>query len=298
VWDAFGLPSDDPRRQAAVLANPLSDAEPELRTSLLPGLLAALLRNLGRGSRDLALYELGQVFTGTDGLPAVPRPGVEHRPSPEELKALYASVPAQPRHAAVVLAGEVERRGWWGPGRAATWADAVEAARTIASVVRARLEIRRGDLAPWHPGRCAELVLDGTVVGHAGELHPRVVAALDLPPRTCAMELDLDAFPPPAPAQAPTLSSYPPVLLDVALVVSADVPSAAVGDALREGGGGLLESVRLFDVYRGLGGDRVSLAFSLRFRAPDRTLTVEEATALRDAAVALATERTGAVLRT
>ena len=87
------------------------------------------------------------------------------------------------------------------------------------------------------------------MVGAAGELHPRVVAALDLPPRTCAMELDLDAFAPPPPAQAPTLSSYPPVLLDVALVVEQAVPAAAVLAAVRAGAGELLESVRLFDVY-------------------------------------------------
>ncbi len=297
IWDDFGLPSDDPRRRAPFVANPLSDAEPQLRSTLLPGLLTILLRNIGRGTRDLALYEIGQVFGPTSDLPPVPRPGVAHRPSDAELAALHASVPDQPRHAAVVLAGELERRGWWGPGRAATWADAVEAARTVARTCRVELTVRRGESAPWHPGRCAELVLDARVVGYAGELHPRVTAALDLPPRSCAMELDLAAFPAARPVTAPHLSTFPPVLLDVALVVGQEVPAADVEAALREGGGELLESVRLFDVYRGLGGDAVSLAFSLRLRAPDRTLTVEEATGVRDAAVALAGQRTGAVLR-
>jgi phenylalanyl-tRNA synthetase beta chain len=171
----------------------------------------------------------------------------------------------------------------------------------VAGAARARLEIRPGDNPPWHPGRCAQLLLDGAVVGHAGELHPRVVAALDLPSRTTAMELDLDAFAPPPPAPSPDVSPFPPVLLDVALVVPDAVPSADVLDALRDGAGALLESIRLFDVFADperLGADRKSLAFSLRFRAADRTLTVDEAALARDAAVARAAELHGAQLRT
>jgi phenylalanyl-tRNA synthetase beta chain len=144
------------------------------------------------------------------------------------------------------------------------------------------------------------LLLGERVIGHAGELHPRVTAALGLPERTCAMELDLDSFAPPAPARAPQLSSYPPVLLDIALVVDADVPAADVLAAVRSGAGELLESARLFDVYvdDALRRDgRRSLAFALRFRAPDRTLTVDEASAARDAAVANAAALTGAQLR-
>jgi phenylalanyl-tRNA synthetase beta chain len=301
VHDAFGLTADDPRRQAARLVNPLSEAEPEMRTSLLPGLLATLKRNVGRGTRDVALFELGLVFLPRADAAPPPALGVEHRPSDAEVAAMYAAVPPQPRHAAVVLAGDAERAGWWGDGRAAGWADAVQAARVVAGAGRARLEIRSGDNPPWHPGRCAQLVLDGAVVGHAGELHPRVVAALDLPARTSAMELDLDAFAPPPPAPSPDVSPFPPVLLDVALVVPDAVPSADVLDALRDGAGALLESIRLFDVFADparLGADRKSLAFSMRFRAADRTLTVDEAAVARDAAVARAAELHGAQLRT
>ncbi|HEY2982881.1 MAG TPA: phenylalanine--tRNA ligase subunit beta [Jatrophihabitantaceae bacterium] len=301
VHDAFGLTADDPRRQAARLVNPLSEAEPEMRTSLLPGLLATLKRNVGRGTRDVALFELGLVFLPRAEVAPPPALGVEHRPSDAEVAAMYAAVPPQPRHAAVVLAGDAERAGWWGDGRAAGWADAVQAARVVAGAARARLEIRPGDNPPWHPGRCAQLVLDGAVVGHAGELDPRVVAALDLPARTSAMELDLDAFAPPPPAPSPDVSPFPPVLLDVALVVPDAVPSADVLDALRDGAGALLESIRLFDVFADparLGADRKSLAFSMRFRAADRTLTVDEAAVARDAAVARAAELHGAQLRT
>ncbi|SHN44907.1 phenylalanine--tRNA ligase subunit beta [Cryptosporangium aurantiacum] len=299
VHDAFGLDLDDPRRNAARLANPLSDTEPEMRTSLLPGLLKAAQRNIGRGQRDVSLFELGLVFHPASGAAAAPRLGVDRRPTDEELEALFAAVPAQPRHVAVVLAGDRDPAGWWGPGRAASWADAIEAARTVAAAAGVTLEVRRGELAPWHPGRCASLVVDGHVVGHAGELHPRVVAALELPARTAAMELNLDAFPDSVVPTAPVISPFPPALLDVALVVGESVPSAEVEAALTEGAGPLLESVRLFDVYTGsqVGEGHKSLAFALTFRAPDRTLTVEEATTARDAAVSTAATTCGAALR-
>jgi len=300
VHDAFGLPADDPRRRAVRLANPISDAEPELRTSLLPGLLTNLLRNVGRGNRDLALFELGLVFHPAETPVRAPRPDVSRRPTDAELDAIRASVPAQPRHLAAVLAGELELPGWWGAGRPSGWADAIEAARLVATAARVELTVRPAATAPWHPGRCAELLLAGRPIGNAGELHPRVAAALGLPPRTCALELNLDAFQPPVPAQAPVLSNLPPVLLDVALVVPEQVPAAEVQAAVTAGAGELLESARLFDVYADderLGPGLKSLAFALRFRAADRTLTVDEATAARDAAVAAAADRVGARLR-
>jgi phenylalanyl-tRNA synthetase beta chain len=299
VHDAFGLDADDPRRNALRLANPISEEEPELRTSLLPGLLKALTRNIGRGQRDLALYEIGLVFEPDPGAPVSPRLGVDRRPTDAELDELYSAVPDQPRHVAAVLSGERDPSGWWGEGRGANWADAVEAARIVADTAGVDLEVRQGQNAPWHPGRCAELVVDGHVVGHAGELHPRVVAALDLPARTCAMELDLDALPAAKVPVGPALSTFPPALIDVALVVPAETPAASVGEALEEGAGELLESLRLFDVFTGpqLGEGRKSLAYKLTFRAPDRTLTAEEAVAARDAAVAEAARRTGAALR-
>jgi phenylalanyl-tRNA synthetase beta chain len=126
-----------------------------------------------------------------------------------------------------------------------------------------------------------------------------VVEALGLPKRTVAMELDLDALPLTDHRPAPNISAYPPVLLDVAVVVDESVPAAEVAAVLESGGGDLLEDVRLFDVYTGeqVGSGKRSLAYALRFRAPDRTLTVEEATAARDTAVASLAERYGATLR-
>ncbi|WFE93618.1 phenylalanine--tRNA ligase subunit beta [Micromonospora sp. WMMD987] len=300
--DQLGLPADDPRRPAVRLANPLSEEEPLLRTTLLGPLLGILKRNLGRGHRDLALYEIGAVFQPRPGVGTPPAMGVDRRPTDAEFAAADAVVPAQPRHVAVVLTGDVEPAGWWGAGRAAGWADAVEAGRAVlaaADLPAERIEVRAAEQAPWHPGRCAALVVDGVVVGHAGELHPTVVAALELPRRTSAMELDLDALPAAPVASAPTVSGFPPALIDVALVLDDTVPAADVRAALVEGAGELLEHVRLFDVYasESLGAGRRSLAYKLTFRAPDRTLTVEEAVAARDAAVAVAAARFGATLR-
>jgi phenylalanyl-tRNA synthetase beta chain len=306
VFDQLGLDEDDPVRRVVKLSNPLSDEEPALRTTLLPGLLAALRRNDGRGSHDLALFESGLVFRPREEQRIAAVLPVDRRPTDEELAELNAALPEQPRHVAVVLAGAREQAGWWGKGRPADWADAVEAARSVAREAGAELVIRKGQYGPWHPGRCAELAVtvDGAerVVGHAGELHPRVVKALGLPARTCAMEIDLDAVESAgdATAAAPRISTFPVATQDVALVVDAFVPAAEVEAALREGAGELLESIRLFDVYENaeqLGEGRKSLAYALRFRAADRTLTVDEASAARDAAVALAGERVGAELR-
>ncbi|MFR9723018.1 phenylalanine--tRNA ligase subunit beta [Streptomyces sp. MS19] len=304
-YDALGLPADDPRRRTVRLVNPLDDTEGGLRTTLLPGLLEALRRNHGRGAQDLALFETGLVFLATGDEPAAFRPAVTARPTDEEIAALNAALPRQPRHVAAVLAGVREQQGWWGGGRPAGWSDAVEAARTVARAAGADLRVENARYAPWHPGRCAVLsvVLDGerTVVGHAGELHPRVVKALGLPARTCAMEADLDLLERAGAGvvEAPRISSFPVATQDVALVVDAAVPAAEVEAALRAGAGGLLESLRLFDVFTGeqLGEGRKSLAYALRFRAPDRTLTADELTAAREAAVAAAAERTGAGLR-
>jgi phenylalanyl-tRNA synthetase beta chain len=210
-----------------------------------------------------------------------------------------------------VLAGNRELPGWWGPGRAETWADAIEAARQVGAVSHLSFVVRAAAEAPWHPGRCAALYVRVTsggqehewLAGHAGELHPRVIAAYGLPPRTSAFELDLAVLAAAAaaaePVRGPALPAYPLATQDVALVVSEEVPAADVVAALRAGAGELLEDVRLFDVYTGaqLGEGRKSLAYTLRLRAPDRTLTAAEATAARDAAVAEAARTTGAVLR-
>ena len=299
TWDAFGLPDEDPRRRTIRLLNPLEADRDQLATTLLPGLLDALVRNVARGQRDVALYGMAPVVQPRPGAAAMPDVGVLDRPSGAEVTALMAALPEQPLHVGAVLAGHWERRGWWGTGRPTSWADAVQAARLVGYAAGVELEASAAHAPPWHPGRCGALRVDGRPVGHAGELHPAVVEALGLPPRTCAMELDLDALPLTDHRPAPLVSPYPPVLQDVALVVDAGVPAAELTATLRHGAGELLEDVRLFDVYTGdqVGPGKRSLAFALRFRAPDRTLTVAEATAARDAAVAAAATTHNATLR-
>jgi phenylalanyl-tRNA synthetase beta chain len=304
VHDDFGLAADDPRRRALRLANPLSDEQPELRTSLLATLLPVLRRNVSRGSRDLAVFELGLVTRPTADPPSVaPVVDVSARPAEAELAELEATVPPQPGRLALALPGDRALRGWWGKGRPADWSDAVALASSVAHALSVDIEVSADTgHPPWHPGRCAKLTLpDGTLVGHAGELHPQVVEALELPARTCAAEVDLDVLVAAAPEVviAEALSTYPLALQDVALVVQEDVPAAAVAAALRAGGGPLVESVDLFDVYVGpqVGAGRKSLAYRLGLRAPDRTLTADEAISARDAAVAEATRQTGAAQR-
>ncbi|MEU1802560.1 phenylalanine--tRNA ligase subunit beta [Streptomyces sp. NPDC019937] len=305
VLNQLGLAADDPRRDLVRLVNPLSDAEPALRTTLLPGLLAALRRNAGRGEHDLALFETGLVFRATGDEPPAVRLPVDHRPTDEEIAQLDAALPSQPRRAAVVLAGDRQQAGWWGKGIPVSWADAVEAGRTVAREAGVELIVRQDQQDPWHPGRCAALlaVVDGEeiLVGNAGELHPRVTKALGLPERTCAMEIELDRLQRAGtgPVTSPHVSAFPVATQDVALVVDDSAAAADVEKALREGAGELLESLRLFDVFTGeqLGEGKKSLAYALRFRAPDRTLTADEVAVARDAAVAVAAERTGATLR-
>ena len=176
VHDDFGLAADDPRRMALRLANPLSDEQPELRTSVLATLLPVLRRNVSRGTRDLGVFELGSVTrpTSTDLVPA-PMPPVEARPSAEQLAAVEAAVPPQPTRVALALTGDRVVRGWWGEGRPADWSDAIALAGAVAGALSVDLDVvADADHPPWHPGRCAKLTLaDGTLVGHAGELHRR-----------------------------------------------------------------------------------------------------------------------------
>ncbi len=302
--DRLGLAADDPRRATVRLANPLSDNQPFMRTTLLPGLFAAVARNTSRSTDDLAAFECGSVFLQNDR-GAAPMPSVSRRPTDAEIAQVTGNLPDQPRMIAGVLAGHWVAPGWQGPGERADWRHAVHLAETAAETLGLDLVRRAAQLEPWHPGRCAELCLVGDgelrVIGHAGELHPKVIKAYGLPERACAVEFDLDALISAAPrgGQVSAISPFPMTKEDVALVVDADTPAAEVQQALVEGAGGLLESIRLFDIYTGtqIPEGKKSLAFALGFRAPDRTLTEAEASRARLAAVARAAEVHGAVQR-
>ena len=299
VFDAWGLPADDSRRHTTRVVNPLEADRPHLATTLVPGLLEALSRNVSRGIVDVGLFAVAQVVQPTEQTKGVAVIPVDRRPTNDEIAALDASLPKQPQHVAVVLTGLREPRGPWGDGRRADAADAFEAVRIIARASGIDVQLRAAQYLPWHPGRCAEVLVGETVVGHAGQLHPAVIERSSLPKGTCAVELNLDAIPIVEILAAPRVSPFPAVFQDVSLVVDADIPVQTVADAVRDGAGELLEEVRLFDVYTGpqLGENRKSLTFALRFRATDRTLTEDEASAARDAAIRRADEQVGAVLR-
>ncbi|WP_153395287.1 phenylalanine--tRNA ligase subunit beta [Ornithinicoccus halotolerans] len=297
----LGLPAGDERRYAVRLANPLSDEAPLMRTQLLQTLPEALRRNIARGQRDVALYELGTITRPTRGA-AAPVPGVGALPAPQTLAAIREAVPEQPWHVAMVAAGQVEHAGWWGPGHAVQAGDAVAWAQSLCDLLAVPVTRTMTERAPWHPGRCVQLALpDGDVVGWAGELHPKVVQALGLPERSVAAELDLEVLIRASDRRvlATPISTHPAATSDVALVVSRSVRFADLEASLRAGAGQLLESILLFDVYHGdqLAEDEQSLAFRMTFRAPDRTLRTEEVNAARDAAVARARADHGAVQR-
>jgi phenylalanyl-tRNA synthetase beta chain len=273
-----------------------------MRTSVISTMVEALRRNVSRGQRDTAIFELGLVTRPGSELRGAPIPGTDERPNAATLADIMTAVPLQPRRVAFALTGDADPAGWWGPGRRADWSDPVGAAKALTSALAVDLVVTADDHAPWHPGRCARLELaDGTLVGHAGELHPKVLVALGLPARTCAGELDVDVITAASDVrvQAAGLSTYPPAQSDVALVVPEEVSATALESALRQGAGEMLESVSLMDIYRGdqIGAGHKSLAYRLVFRASDRTLTTKEVNGLRDRAIASAGAAVGAVQR-
>ncbi len=297
--DRLGIDADDARRRQVLLANPLSTEEPGLTTTLLVGLLRAASLNVGRGHESVQVSEIGRVFQAREGAPEAPIYGTDRRPTPEELAALDAALPHQPFHAGWVLVGERERSGWDGAGRPVAWSDAVAIARRLADVLHVGLTVEQAATAPFHQGRCAAFVLDGTVVGHAGELHPTVLKEHGLPPRSVAGEIDLDALLAASPAigPRPDFSTYPVAKEDLAFLVDASVTAEALRAALTSAHA-VVESVRLFDVYTGapVPDGQKSLAFAVRLRAPDRTLKDTEIAEARAALVA-AGEALGGVLR-
>lgn len=290
------------------LANPLDGESPFMRRSLLPGLVTAAQRNVSRGLTDLSLVEFGSVYEptapsgvlGTDSVPplaALPEPAV--------LAELNDSIPSQPGRAAALLLGDLVAKQPGETARAADWADALDAARIVASAVSAELIVQQGSHRAFHPGRTAELsvrVDDGLeVVGVAGELLPELVAAYHLPGRVAAFELDLERIIELAAREPETaqLSTYPAATQDLTLVVDAEVPAGDVLAVVQAGAGELLESARVVDDYRGTGvaEGQKALTFALRFRAEDRTLKAEEASEARLAGVAAAELAFGAKLR-
>ncbi len=285
------------------LANAIDAETAMLRRSLLPGLTAIAHRNLARGLTDLALFEIGRVFLPEEGreygVPSVPFGTA--RPDEDALRELEQSIPHQPWSVAALVVGDRRTRGIGQQSEPAGLADALDAARTIAAVAGVTLRIEAGAHAALHPGRTALLLVGEERVGIAGELLPAIAEERDLPRRVGVVELDLDRLVALGNGivQASAIVGYPAATQDLSLVVAEDVPAAVVRDAVVEGAGALLEQAVLVDDYRGEGLEpgTKSLTLALRFRAPDRTLTAAEATEAKNAGLAVAAERFGAVLR-
>ena len=326
TWDHQGIPADDPRREALRLRNPMADDSPWLRTSVLDTLLDVAGRNVSRSNANVAVYEIAKVARPHGTVPA-PLPGAQERPSDEVLAALEAGIPAQPWHIGGVLTGAAEAAGVVSNPRAYDWADALEYVRRVASDLGVRVEVTRAwmdhvpahkgapmpapasdpaDVAPFHPGRVARVFVragrDLVDVALAGELSPATCRAFGLPARSCAFEIDMDALiahMSADPIQVKGVSTFPLAKEDIALVVPSDIPAARVEQIVRQGAGPLAESVTLFDIYEG---DQVpegyrSLAFALRLRAADHTLTAKESEAVRKQVVTKAAKVLGASLR-
>lgn len=294
--DAMGFVGE--RASTYKIANPMSEEFPLMRVHLVPGLIEVAQRNISRGAKDFAIFEMGSIFRSSQKLVPAISPDLSKRPDQKIIDEIFASVPTQGYHVAGLLVGKTENENWQGKARAYNWQDAIAFAQDILQLCNLEWSVARSDLAPWHPGRCAELIVNGKAVAHAGELHPRIVAAYGLPERSVAFAVALNALPDSALVHPTRVGTMPAAVQDVALIVDSAVSAAELEGALREGAGDLLESITLFDRYDKIGDGKISLAFTLVFRASDRTLTGEEVSAMRESATAAAAAKFGAVLRT
>jgi phenylalanyl-tRNA synthetase beta chain len=282
----LAAPGDLERSGAPVVrlveaANPLRAEESVLRTRVLPGLLRAAAYNRAHGLPDVGLFEIGRVFL-----------------SPQAKKAL---LPDEPTHLAIVLAGTVRRRPVE-PDRPVDPYDAADVVREVLGAVEiADGRIESAARPGFDPAKGAIVVVDGTEIGVLGEIAPAVLADVELTPPVVGVELDLDqllsarrrdrTFRPPSP--------YPPSSIDLAFVVDEGVAAATIAATLGHAAGELLEDVRLFDEFRSdaLGGGRKSLAFTLRFRASDHTLTDAQVGEIRKRCIDAVAREHGGELR-
>ena len=278
------------------IANPLAGDRPWLRRSVLMTLATTVRRNLRRGLTDVSLYELGHVYFADPNAPAIPALPGSVRPSDAQLKALDDGLPDQPLHVAALLTGHAEESGWLGTHRDVDWSDAVEAVNRLGKRIGVEFVLRQPaskDVpSSWHPGRTAMVYVpvdngEDVNVGIVGELHPQVNEALDLPQHSAAFELDLTAMFKSIdlkPVQAKPISTFPPVKQDFAFIAPSTLAARDLRDAIVKASGDLCESVELFDVYEGdqLDEGLRSLAYSVTFRAADRTLSGDEMDAVRE----------------
>ena len=265
------------------IANPMSEDQPWLRPHLLPGMLEAARRNYGRGFKDFALFEMGSIFRKSIELGEGTFPETGVRPKQEIIEKIFAEVPTQLDFVCGVLVGSSGPDNWRKYARKYEWSDAITEVENVLRLLNLSWKIDRSNLAPWHPGRCAEFIINGRPIAHAGELHPRVCEEFGLPARSVAWGINLDLLPLSPVITPRPVATLPAVIQDIALLVDSQVLASDVIRALENGAGPLLESVTLFD--------------RLVFRSDDRTLTGDEVAVYRENAIKQAHESCGAVLR-
>ena len=263
---------------AVALANPLSSDLGVMRTSLLPGLVQALRHNMARQQSRVRLFELGRVFALQEG-----------------------AAPRETQRVAAVCCGNVSTEQWGEAARPLDFYDLKADLESLAALGGQDSGLRFLPASePWlHPGRSAEIWRGELRLGWIGHLHPRLLKALDLDTEVLAFELDIEPLAARAIPAAATLSRYPLVRRDLALVVPDAIPWATVETTLKSALGSLLREVRLFDVYRGAGldPDTRSVAMGLILQDVSRTLTDHDADGVVAAAVAALGRECGAVLR-
>jgi phenylalanyl-tRNA synthetase beta chain len=258
--DAALLDTWAAQADSVALANPLSAELGVMRTRLLPGLVAALSRNVARQQSRVRLFELGKVFESRE-------PGVGNPQSQRQ-------APLETLRIAAVATGDASAEQWDRPGRAVDFHDIKGDLDSLAVLAGATLEYRPAQ-SPWgHPGRSAEVFREGARIGWIGQLHPRLQRVLDLDD-VVAFELDLEPLLRRALPSARPLSRYPSVRRDLAFVVAVNVPWEAVSASVKAAAGGFLRELRLFDRYAGKGVETgfKSLAMGLILQDESRTLT-------------------------
>ncbi len=261
--------------------NPLRSEESVLRTSLLSGLLESARFNASHGNADVALFETGHVFRAPAG---------------------GSLLPDERDHVAALRSGSLRRRPYEAD-RPVAAADAVGLVEALAAALRlADLRIENTAGSPgFHPTRCAAVVVDGDVIGYVGEADAAVLDPLDLAGPVAAMEIDLGRLLGARRRESRyrTVSRFPASSIDLAFAVPEGVAAASVLATLRAAGAEMLEDTRLFDVFRSeqIGAGKLSLAFALRFRSPERTLTDDEVAGLRRRCIEAVTSAHGAELR-
>jgi len=271
-------PGMAPKLEYVGIANPIAPDRSVLRRTLLAGLLEVVERN-AKLRPSLAFFEVGPVFL----------------PQKNDL-------PLEPHRLSIAITGRRQEPAWDVSSEAAyDFFDLKGRVETLMSALYLDVTYSAAENPTFHPGRCAQVVLNGQVLGVLGELHPLVQANYDVPSPILAADLELDALLSAAPggyALRP-VPEFPPVLEDIAVIVDESVPAAQVESLILQTGGDMLAAVRLFDVYRGgqIGVEKKSLAFSLTYQSFEKTLTDEDASRIRDRIVKRLTEELGAQLR-